>query len=214
MPLFALALVLTFDLHPAVKVALVALSVSPIPPILPKKSLKAGGKENYTIGLLVAIAVLAIVVIPVTMEILERVFGVPFQVTGRLVAVVVLATIRAPLLVGIGVRAIAPSIGDRAAKPIAIIATVLLVVSILPVLFSARRAILSLVGDDTLIGMIGFALVGLAAGHLLGSAGGGDPLSDRERVSVSEAGDCRLKIRRIPNRKYKLHPIMLASPIT
>jgi BASS family bile acid:Na+ symporter len=38
MPLTALALAAPFDLHPAVKIALVVISVSPIPPILPKKS--------------------------------------------------------------------------------------------------------------------------------------------------------------------------------
>jgi bile acid:Na+ symporter, BASS family len=34
MPLFALVLVLLFDLHPAVEIALVAISVSPIPPMV------------------------------------------------------------------------------------------------------------------------------------------------------------------------------------
>jgi bile acid:Na+ symporter, BASS family len=37
MPMFAVALAVMFDLNPAVKIALVALSVSPIPPVLPKK---------------------------------------------------------------------------------------------------------------------------------------------------------------------------------
>ena len=43
MPIFAAIVVGIFDLHPAVKIALVALSLSPVPPILPKKALKAGG---------------------------------------------------------------------------------------------------------------------------------------------------------------------------
>src|SRR6266851_5716958 len=67
MPVLALAMVLTFKLHPAVKVALVALSVSPVPPIFPKKALKTGGRDDYSIGLLVATAVLAIIVIPIAM---------------------------------------------------------------------------------------------------------------------------------------------------
>jgi bile acid:Na+ symporter, BASS family len=36
MPLIALAVAVPFDLHPAVKIALVVISVSPTPPILPK----------------------------------------------------------------------------------------------------------------------------------------------------------------------------------
>src|SRR6185295_2138515 len=50
-------------------IALVAISVSPIPPVLPNKALKAGGKEDYTIGLLVAMAILSIIFIPIAIEI-------------------------------------------------------------------------------------------------------------------------------------------------
>jgi hypothetical protein len=46
MPLIALGIAAALDLHPAVKIALVVISVSPIPPILPKKMLNAGGKED------------------------------------------------------------------------------------------------------------------------------------------------------------------------
>jgi bile acid:Na+ symporter, BASS family len=46
MPLVALAIAAPFDLHPAVKIALVVISVSPTPPIFPKKAHKAGGKED------------------------------------------------------------------------------------------------------------------------------------------------------------------------
>jgi BASS family bile acid:Na+ symporter len=45
MPLVALAIAAPFDLHPAVKIALVVISVSPTPPIFPKKAHKAGGKD-------------------------------------------------------------------------------------------------------------------------------------------------------------------------
>src|SRR6185436_4971331 len=75
MPLTALAVGAPFDLHPAVKIALVVLSVSPTPPVLPKKALKAGGTEAYTIGLLVAAAALSIVVIPLSMECGLRLYG-------------------------------------------------------------------------------------------------------------------------------------------
>jgi hypothetical protein len=50
MPVFALTLVMLFDLHPAIQIALIAISVSPIPPIFPTKAFKTGGTENYTIG--------------------------------------------------------------------------------------------------------------------------------------------------------------------
>ncbi len=124
MPLVALALAAPFDLHPAVKIALVVISVSPTPPIFPKKAHKAGGKDDYTIGLLVAAAVLSIIVIPITLEIFERITGVPLDMRAGSVALLVLTTILLPLLVGMGVRKIAQAIADRAARPIAVLSSV------------------------------------------------------------------------------------------
>jgi bile acid:Na+ symporter, BASS family len=90
------ALAAPFDLHPAVKIALVVISVSPTPPIFPKKAHKAGGKDEYTIGLLVAAAVLAVILIPITLEIFEKITGVPLAMQAGSIALLVLTTILAP----------------------------------------------------------------------------------------------------------------------
>ena len=100
MPVFALALAMTFNLHPAVKIALVALSVSPIPPLFPHRALKAGDRD-YTFGLLVAMGLLAIIVIPVAMKIFESLTGLPLQMPARSVASLVGSTIVLPLFGGI-----------------------------------------------------------------------------------------------------------------
>lgn len=168
MPLIALGVAAAFDLHPAVKIALVVISVSPIPPILPKKMLNAGGKEDYTIGLLVATAVLSIIFIPLTLEIFERIVDRSLVMQAGSVAVLVLTTILAPLLVGIALRKIAPSIAERAAKPLGVLASVLLILSALPVLTGLAGTLLSLIGDGTVFTLGGFAVVGLIVGHLLG----------------------------------------------
>src|SRR5438270_1275365 len=51
MPLVALWLSFAFHVAPPIKIALVALTLSPVPPLLPKKSLIARGDGSYTIGL-------------------------------------------------------------------------------------------------------------------------------------------------------------------
>jgi bile acid:Na+ symporter, BASS family len=168
LPLVALTLGAPFDLHPAVKIALVVISVSPIPPILPNKALKAGGKEDYTIGLLVATATLSIIFIPITMEIFEKITGVALTMWAGSVAILVLTTILVPLLVGIIVRKIAHTIADRVAKPISVIASVLLLLSALPVLIGAGRTVFSVIGDGTILSLAVFALAGFIIGHLLG----------------------------------------------
>jgi len=168
MPLVALILVMTFHLNPAVKIALVALSVSPVPPIFPKNALRAGGKENYTIGLLVATVVLAIVAIPVALEIFQKVTGVPLYMSALTVATKVFATVLTPLLAGIVVRAISASFADRITKPLGTLAAVLLVLGVLPVLFAAMKAVLPFLGDGTLLSLAVFALIGYFVGFLLG----------------------------------------------
>lgn len=168
MPLVALAIDTAFALHPAVKIALVAISVSPIPPILPNKAMKAGGKEDYTIGLLVAISAISIFVIPIAMEIFQRITGISLAMQPRSIATVVLTTILLPLLAGIAIGKIAPALADRAAKPIGILASVLLVLGALPLLIGSARTVFSLVGDGTILSLAGFALIGLIIGHVLG----------------------------------------------
>jgi bile acid:Na+ symporter, BASS family len=183
MPWLALLLVLTLHLHPAVQIALVALSVSPVPPIFPKKVLKAGGKENYTIGLLVATVVLSIVSIPIAMKIFEKVTGVPLSISAFSVATIVFKTVLTPLLAGIVLRSISSSFAGRVTKPIGIVAAVLLVLSTLPALFVLIRNNLPLLVDGTLLSLAAFAMIGYFVGRLFG---GPDP-EDRSVLAQATA---------------------------
>jgi BASS family bile acid:Na+ symporter len=168
MPLAAFLLGVTFDLNPAVKIALVTVSVSPVPPVFPKKALTTGCKENYAVGLLVATALLSIVLIPVTIEIFRVVTGVPLHMPAISVAEIVLVTILLPLLIGIAIRRLFPLFADQASPITASIALVLLVLGLSPILFSAARTMLSLVGNGTLLSFAVFAISGLLIGHFLG----------------------------------------------
>jgi len=168
MPLFAIAFVLAFHLKHAVEVALVALAVSPVPPILPRKLRKAGATESDTIGLLVAVGILAIVFVPAAMEILERVFHVPLRMTFASVAALVFITIILPLALGIAVHTLAPVAADRLVNPIAKIASITLLLSAVVILFSGAPAIWELTGNGTLVAIAAFVLVGLLIGHFVG----------------------------------------------
>jgi BASS family bile acid:Na+ symporter len=183
MPLFAATLASVFDLHPAVKIALIALAVAPIPPLLPKKAMKAGGESSYVIGLLVAAALLSIVFTPIAVDLFGKAFGTPARISPLAIARLVLLTVIVPLGAGMLVRRLAPAFAERAAKPIALVATVLLIASVIPILFTAWPAIESLTGNGTVLAIAAFVLVGLAAGHLLG---GPDP-EDRVVQALSTA---------------------------
>jgi bile acid:Na+ symporter, BASS family len=168
MPLLAILLAVTFNLHPAVKIALVSLAVSPVPPFFPKKGAKAGGSESYSVGLLVATAVLAIAVIPITMLIFERLADVPLQMAPRSVAALVLTSVLVPLVIGIALAAVVPKFAERFAKPIGTLASILLVLIVAPIFLTSIRTVLSLIGNGTLLSFGAFALAGYFVGDLMG----------------------------------------------
>lgn len=179
-PAFAITLCLAFDLKPAVKIALVFLAIAPIPPILPRKALKSGGRGNYAIGLLVATALLVIVLIPNVMGLFERLFGIALHMSAPAIATLVFGSLLIPLMLGVAIHAVAPAIAERMASPVAIAATILVFLAFLPVLFALRMSFLALIGDGTLLALAAFALFGLLAGHLLG----GPPAEDRTVLAL------------------------------
>ncbi|NUP12622.1 MAG: Na+-dependent transporter [Polyangiaceae bacterium] len=185
MPVLAVLLALSFALDPVVKVALIALSVSPMPPFLPKKAAKAGGEGGYTVGLLVAASVLSLVLVPVAMSLIGRIFHIEVSVPiGKIVGIVV-TTVLAPLAFGLVVRRLAPNLAERAAHPVSVAAGVLLVGSALPLLVVSWPAMKTLIGNGTLAAMVVFAVAGVVAGHFLGG-----PRED-ERVVLAMATGSR-----------------------
>src|SRR5262245_10151431 len=75
MPAIAVAVSYWVDLQPVVKVALVALAVSPVPPMLWNRDARISASTAYTIGLLATAAVLAIVAEPVVVRLIGHLFN-------------------------------------------------------------------------------------------------------------------------------------------
>jgi BASS family bile acid:Na+ symporter len=181
MPAVAVALAIALDLEPAVKIALVALSVSPVPPLWPKRSIKAGGRASFTLGLLVATAGVSVAIIPLAMEVFERVFAVPLRMSADDVARTMLITVLLPLFLGVTVRQLVPRLADDTARPLGLVAMAILVAGAAPILIVLWPAAASLVGDGTLLAMVVFVLIALATGHLLG----GPPREDRSVLALA-----------------------------
>src|ERR1700759_4864287 len=59
MPVVAVGIAVLFDLEHMVEVALIALALSPVPPMLPRKAAKAGSASSSMLGLLFAASVLS-----------------------------------------------------------------------------------------------------------------------------------------------------------
>jgi BASS family bile acid:Na+ symporter len=157
-----------------VKVVLIALALSPVPPVLPKKLLKAGGGHEYVMALLFAASVFAIVWIPLAGVVLDRIFPVEVNIPPAPVAKLVAMTVLGPTLAGVVVRQLAPNLAERIAGPLGKVATVLLLAGLILIIAKAAPAMLAQLGDGTLLAIVAFLVLGLAVGHLLGGPTPGD----------------------------------------
>jgi BASS family bile acid:Na+ symporter len=174
MPLVAVLIAKNLGLNPALLVALLLLALSPVPPILPSKQIKSGGSEAFVLGLLVASALAAIVIVPAGVSLIgslfQRTLDIPYAVVGRVVAVSVLL----PVVLGLLVAHLAPAFSQKAAGPVAKLSGALLLVSFLPILWSGWGAISAQMTNFTIVAIVGFIALGLLAGHLLGGPVPGD----------------------------------------
>jgi bile acid:Na+ symporter, BASS family len=168
MVFFAAAMAALFDLPAVVNITIVALALSPVPPILPNKQEKAGGSYSYAIGLLVAASLAAIVIAPLAVTVLGNLFGREAAISPYKLATVVFISVCLPLLLGMAARLILKDKAMRLARLLSAVGTALLVIAVLPVLFTATTLIWELIGDGALLALTAFALLGLAVGHLLG----------------------------------------------
>jgi BASS family bile acid:Na+ symporter len=183
MPLIAVGLAAAFDFPHAVKLMLIALAVSPVPPVLPMKQIRAGGSESYTVGLLFAAAVLSIATVPIMVEIAGRIFDTPAHVPISAVALIAFTSVIAPLLAGMIVRHLAPRFAQRIARPLSSIATVTLLIGVAPIVYFAFPAAVTLFGNGTVAAFAVFVAAALAAGHLLG----GPELTNRVVLALATA---------------------------
>jgi len=183
MPLIAALLAGAFALNRQIELALIALAVAPVPPILPNKQIKAGASTSYSVGLLALSSVLAIVLIPLTVDVIGRLFGHDVRVPPAAIIKAVGLTLLAPLLAGMVVRELAPGLAAKLVKPLTLIGNILLVAACIPVLVVAWPELTKQIGNFTLVAIVALVLIGLLVGHLLG---GPDP-GDRTALALSTA---------------------------
>lgn len=182
-PAAAIVLVLLIDPPTSVKIAMVALAFSPVPPILPKKQVKAGGGTAYVTGLLVLATATSLIAAPIGLALAGLIFGVDVHVGLTTALPILLITIGAPLAVGLLAQRL---FGEKAAaigSKIATVAMILLVIGVLALLISLAPAMWSLVGDGTILAALAMVGAGLVAGYALA----GPNESDRTALALAAA---------------------------
>ena len=173
MPIIVVAVATALDLPFEAKAALVAISISPVPPILQKKQLGAGGRIEFVTGLLVAMSALAIVLVPLSVWILDQVFARHAELYPLAVAKVMLTTVFIPLTIGLLIRRFVPA-AQRASGSVMAIAGVILVIVAAILIWGLWPQIRVFIGNGLILLIVAMVVVGLIVGHLLGGPIEGD----------------------------------------
>jgi BASS family bile acid:Na+ symporter len=174
MPLVAVLVALNFDLNRELLVTLILVALSPIPPILPAKQLKTGGDPDYVFGLMAVTALAAILVIPGGITLIGRLFGRELDIPFAVAAGVVATSLLIPVAVGLAVAHLAPEFARKVARPASLVGLVILVVASVPLLWAIWGHLVAAMNNFTLVAIVAFAAIGLAAGHLLGGPDAGN----------------------------------------
>jgi BASS family bile acid:Na+ symporter len=179
-PIAAAVMLALFPLTRDVRIGLMVMAVSPAPPLIARRELKAVADRDYALGLYAALALLSIVVVPLTVAIVSRGYGVPVELGPFAVAKKVGVLLILPLLLGLGFRRMAPSLAEHLSPIVGKLAIALLVIGTIPLFGVFWPGILSLIGNGTILAMVLVVAIALAGGHLLG----GPDLNDRGALAL------------------------------
>ncbi|MGL4541292.1 MAG: bile acid:sodium symporter family protein [Polymorphobacter sp.] len=167
-PLFVIFLTWALPLQPPIPAALIALSLSPMPPILPKREAKTGANADYVISLQVLAAVASLVLAPLYAFLVGPVFGRDISFAPLEIFKVLVMTIGAPLALGILIRRYAPAVARASKERLAQAGMVTLVIAVIVVLFKIGPRFAEAIGSGVMLTAIVISLFALGVGHWLG----------------------------------------------
>jgi BASS family bile acid:Na+ symporter len=184
-PAIAVVIAKLFDLPEPVKLALLAMAISPVPPILPGKQIKFGGEPRFVYGLLIAMSLASVAVVPLAVELLGWIFQRDAHIGASVIAKAIAVSVLGPLVAGLFVRQWAPGFAQRAAPWVARVGTLLLVAGAALILAHAWPAVVSLIGKGAVVAFAVLVALAVAAGALFG---GPDP---HDRIVLAIASPMR-----------------------
>lgn len=206
-PLAAFAVATLLPIEPAVKIGIVAMALAPLAPLAPGKMIEAGAGTSYVVGMYAALLMLAALVLPASLTLMNSFTGGSASIRAWPIASIVATTVLLPLVLGITVGGIAPAIARRFAPGINIVAILTLGILVALILVKVHGQILALIGNGTLLAIVIAELIGLACGHMLG---GPDPA---QRMALAHAAASRhpgLAVLMI-QENFRIDPAMLAA---
>ena len=151
---------------PTAGAVILALSIAPIAPILPRKQLKFGGDTDWVTAFQVTGTLLSLVLAPVYLGLLSRAFGLEMDAPMSSMMTILGMTVFVPLLVGMGLRQASPELASRLVRPLGLAGTVILAGVALLILVGMWPALVAAASTLALPVYLVVAISGVILGHV------------------------------------------------
>jgi len=172
-PLVVGLLLWVFDLPIAVATGLAVLAAAPGAPLTYKRTQMAAGDPTYAASLQLTLALLAVVITPVTLAIFYALYELATERMTPLKVILQVGEVTfLPVIIGLLIQRFAPGTAERIGKPVRVIGNVLFLIFavlliVLLVIAPDLRAMLN-IGGLSITAIIILVVASLAWGHLLG----------------------------------------------
>jgi BASS family bile acid:Na+ symporter len=168
-PIVAIIVCRLFDLHPAVIVALVTLSMTPVGALFPQGMLGLVKPERgaHAHGLFVATTLLSVVLTPLAVEVINVLYGEDLHLSPLTVASVAVGALLLPLGIGLVIGRVFPA-AKRWVPAIQQASGRLFLVCLVGFAILGWSRMALIIRDGTLPAIAIISMCGIAVGHLLG----------------------------------------------
>jgi BASS family bile acid:Na+ symporter len=169
MPAIAAVVAFLLPLDPAGRTVLLALFLAPLPPLFPRKGEPSGTLEDDMIGGQIAAAAAALIAVPAWILFFELLLDRPLPFDKVRLVITILATIGAPLVLGMLVNHWRPALAARIRRPLGRLALAVLVAASLILFVQAFASIRAAFTPLTLLAIALLIGLGLGVGWLAGA---------------------------------------------
>jgi BASS family bile acid:Na+ symporter len=151
---------------PVAGAAIIALSISPMAPFLPRKQRKAGGDPQWITAFQVTATLLSVILAPVYLGLLSRAFGLVVEPPMAPMMMILGLTVFVPLLIGMTIAQVAPGLAGRLVRPLGLAGTVVLAAVALVILVGMWPALVAAAATPALPACLVVAISGVILGHV------------------------------------------------
>lgn len=181
-PVVAVLVSRWLDLSREAQVGIMLMAIAPGAPVALRRSLDAGGHHSFAAALQLLIASLAVVTMPLSVALVNTIYGTHGEVSVAVVAQQVAIAQLIPLGLGLAVHRFAPGFAARIEPGVRRLGGMMLMAFLVVVLASIWRLVFG-AGVFVAAGVMVISALALAAGHILGG-----PVNEtRTAVAISSA---------------------------